>query len=172
MAYRSDILRLTLREWEDVPFRLRNQLKMHYQDGVSLRRLSVRYDLPFEFLRECLGYLSLARRRVKGPEIDRIAPLFDRVLVESDLPVGVAETTAGGLLVPQQHSKPEPQEGTVIAVGAGMLNDAGETEPLHVAVGDRVLFAFSICGRDYRINGKDCVLMPVEDITAVLERTR
>lgn len=171
MAYRSDILRLTVSEFEDLPRSLRNQLKMYYQDGVSLRTLAARYDLPFEFLRDCLGYLSLARRRDKGPELELFQPMGDRVLVASDIPVGVSETTPGGLLVPQQHSKPEPQEGTVIAVGAGVLSQDGQLEPMPVSVGDRVLFAFSICGFDYRIAGKDCVLLPVEDISAVLERT-
>merc|ERR1719361_2187014 len=66
----------------------------------------------------------------------RIMPLFDRVLVQR----AVAETkTKGGLLIPETAQK-SPLEATVVAAGPGARNaNTGETIPMSVAVGDRVL---------------------------------
>merc|ERR1711992_446249 len=66
----------------------------------------------------------------------RIMPLFDRVLVQR----AVAETkTKGGLLIPETAQK-SPLEATVVAAGPGARNaTTGETIPMSVAVGDRVL---------------------------------
>jgi chaperonin GroES len=65
----------------------------------------------------------------------RIMPLFDRVLVQRTM----AETkTKGGLLIPETAQK-SGLEATVVAAGPGARTTAGETIPMAVAVGDRVL---------------------------------
>lgn len=65
----------------------------------------------------------------------RIMPLFDRVLVQR----AVAETkTKGGLIIPEMAQK-STLEATVVAAGPGARSETGETLPMAVAVGDRVL---------------------------------
>ena len=66
----------------------------------------------------------------------KIRPLGDRVLV---LGVEEEKKTKGGILIPDT-AKEKPQEGKVIAVGAGKMNEKGKRVPLDVKKGDRVLF--------------------------------
>lgn len=66
-----------------------------------------------------------------------IRPLGDRLLVE---PVEKEETIAGGLLLPET-AKEKPQQGNVLAVGAGRRDDSGKRIEMDVNVGDQVLFA-------------------------------
>ena len=63
-------------------------------------------------------------------------PLHDRVLVRR---VAAEEKTAGGIIIPDT-AKEKPQEGEVVAVGPGTLNDKGGLRPLDVKAGDRILF--------------------------------
>ena len=63
-----------------------------------------------------------------------ITPLHDRVLVRR---LEEKETVKGGIIIPDT-AKEKPQEGEVIAVGAGKINDKGERVPLDVKAGDRV----------------------------------
>merc|ERR1712122_183183 len=65
----------------------------------------------------------------------RIVPLFDRVLIQR---AAVETKTWGGLLIPEK-AQPKQNEGTVVAVGPGARSDAGDTVPMCVAVGDKVL---------------------------------
>ena len=65
-----------------------------------------------------------------------ITPLHDRVLVRR---LEEKEQVKGGIIIPDT-AKEKPQEGEVIAVGAGKLNEKGERIPLDVKAGDRILF--------------------------------
>ena len=64
-----------------------------------------------------------------------ITPLHDRVLVRR---LEEKETAKGGIVIPDT-AKEKPQEGEVIAVGAGKI-EKGNRVPLEVRVGDRILF--------------------------------
>src|SRR5690625_5680442 len=66
-----------------------------------------------------------------------IKPLEDRVVVK---PLEAEQTTASGLVIPDT-AKEKPQEGEVVAVGAGRFDDKGERIPVDVKVGDKVVFS-------------------------------
>lgn len=91
-------------------------------------------------------------------------PLHDRVLVE---PLEAEEKTAGGIIIPDT-AKEKPQEGKIVAAGNGVQNDKGETRPLDVKVGDRVLYG-KWSGTEVKVDGKDLVIMKESDILGVVE---
>ena len=91
-------------------------------------------------------------------------PLHDRVLVRR---VEAEEKTAGGIIVPDT-AKEKPQEGEVIAVGPGTLDDRGELRPLDVKAGDRVLFG-KWSGTEVRLEGEELLIMKEADVMGVLE---
>jgi len=90
-------------------------------------------------------------------------PLHDRVLVRR---VTAEEKTAGGIIIPDT-AKEKPQEGEVISVGPGTLNDKGELRALDVKAGDRVLFG-KWSGTEVRIDGEDLLIMKESDIMGVV----
>ena len=99
-------------------------------------------------------------------EEDRInfRPLRDRVLVRR---VAAEEKTAGGIIIPDT-AKEKPQEGEVVSVGPGTLDDKGELRPLDVKAGDRVLFG-KWSGTEVRLNNEELLIMKESDIMGVLE---
>ena len=93
----------------------------------------------------------------------KIRPLNDRVLV---LRVEEEQKTAGGLIIPDT-AKEKPQEGQIIAVGPGKLGDDGQSQPLEVKEGDRVLFS-KYAGSEIKVDGVDHIFMRESDILGVL----
>ena len=93
-------------------------------------------------------------------------PLHDRVLVRR---IEAEEKTRGGIIIPDT-AKEKPQEGEVIAVGAGTLNDKGEIRPLDVKAGDRILFG-KWSGTEVKLDGEDLLIMKESDIMGILEGT-
>ena len=89
-------------------------------------------------------------------------PLGDRVLVRR---VEEEEKTKGGIIIPDT-AKEKPQEGEVIAVGAGK-REKGERVPLDVNVGDRVLFG-KYSGSEIKIDGEELLILREEEILAKL----
>jgi chaperonin GroES len=94
----------------------------------------------------------------------KFRPLHDRVLVRR---VTAEEKTAGGIIIPDT-AKEKPQEGEVIAVGSGTLNDKGELRPLDVKAGDRVLFG-KWSGTEVKLDGEELLIMKESDIMGILE---
>lgn len=92
-------------------------------------------------------------------------PLGDRVLVRR---VEEESKTKGGILIPDT-AKEKPQEGEIIAVGAGARDEDGDLIPFEVKVGDRILFG-KWSGTEVKIDGEDLVIMRESDILGVLER--
>ncbi len=90
-------------------------------------------------------------------------PLHDRVLVRR---IEAEEKTAGGIIIPDT-AKEKPQEGEVIAVGTGTVNDKGEVRPLDVKAGDRILFG-KWSGTEVKLDGKELLIMKESDIMGVL----
>jgi chaperonin GroES len=94
----------------------------------------------------------------------KIRPVGDRVVVK---PSAREEVTRSGIVIPDT-AKEKPQEGTVIAVGAGKLNDNGERVALEVKEGDRVLFA-KYGGTEFKLEGDDLLVLRETDILAIIE---
>ena len=91
-------------------------------------------------------------------------PLHDRVLVRR---VEAEEKTAGGIIIPDT-AKEKPQEGEVIAVGAGTRDETGKLVALDVKAGDRILFG-KWSGTEVRLEGEDLLIMKESDILGVIE---
>lgn len=90
-------------------------------------------------------------------------PLHDRVLVER---VEAEEKTAGGIIIPD-NAKEKPQQGKIIAVGTGAVNDNGQVTPLAVKEGDTILFG-KWSGTEIKLDGKDYIIMKESDILGIL----
>jgi chaperonin GroES len=91
-------------------------------------------------------------------------PLHDRVLVRRV--EGVAKT-AGGIIIPDTAQE-KPQEGEVLAVGAGLKAEDGTITPLDVKAGDRILFG-KWSGSEIKIDGEDLMIMKESDILGIIE---
>src|SRR6478609_4394583 len=81
--------------------------------------------------------MSANNRRKKGGFTIMIKPLGDRVILEA---VEKEETTASGIILPDS-AKEKPQEGRIVAVGAGRVDENGNRVALEVAAGDLVIFS-------------------------------
>jgi len=93
----------------------------------------------------------------------KIRPLNDRVLVKRIEPEQKAK---GGIIIPDT-AREKPLEGTVIAVGAGRLDDDGKRIALEVAAGDRVLIGKYI-GTEVRIEDIEHVIVREEEILGII----
>jgi chaperonin GroES len=94
----------------------------------------------------------------------KIRPLHDRILVKR---VEEQEVRKGGIIIPDS-AKEKPQEGKVIAVGNGKVNDDGKKIPLDVKAGDRILFG-KYSGSEVKLEEKEYLILREEDILAILE---
>ena len=100
----------------------------------------------------------------KEKDVDlKVRPLDDRVVVE---PLEAEEKTAGGILLPDT-AKQKPQQGKVVAVGPGKINDDGNRTTVAVKVGDTVLYG-KYSGSDVEVNGKEFKILRESDILAKL----
>jgi chaperonin GroES len=95
----------------------------------------------------------------------KIRPLQDRVIVKR---IEEEEKSKGGIIIPDT-AKEKPQEGRVVAVGKGKVNEDGKIMPLDVKVNDRVLFG-KYSGTEINIDGEEHLIMREEDILGVLEK--
>jgi chaperonin GroES len=93
----------------------------------------------------------------------RIKPLNDRVIVKR---VEEEQKTAGGIIIPDT-AKEKPQEGEVVAVGPGKLDDDGKRTALEVKEGDRILFG-KYAGTEIKIDGEEHIFMREDDILGIL----
>ena len=94
----------------------------------------------------------------------KIRPLQDRVIVRR---IEEEEKTKGGIIIPDT-AKEKPQEGKVVAVGKGKVNDDGKLTPLDVKAGDKILFG-KYSGSEIKLNGEEHLIMREEDILGVVE---
>ena len=94
----------------------------------------------------------------------KIRPLQDRVIVRR---IAEEEKTKGGIIIPDT-AKEKPQEGKVVAVGKGKVNDDGKLIPLQVKVGEKILFG-KYSGSEIKIDGEEHLIMREEDILGVVE---
>jgi chaperonin GroES len=94
----------------------------------------------------------------------KIKPLNDRVLV---VRIDEEETTSGGIIIPDT-AKEKPQEGKVVAAGAGKVDENGERIPMDVKDGDRILFG-KYAGNEIKIDGVEHLIMREDDILGIIE---
>jgi chaperonin GroES len=92
-----------------------------------------------------------------------IKPLEDRLVVK---PLDAEETTASGLVIPDT-AKEKPQEGEVLAVGPGRIDDHGNRVPLDVSVGDKVIYS-KYGGTEVKYGGDDYLILSARDVLAVV----
>ena len=93
----------------------------------------------------------------------KVKPIHDSILVKR---VEEKETVKGGIIIPDS-AKEKPQEGTVIAVGAGKLDDTGKRIPLEVKAGDKVLFG-KYSGNEIKIDEIEHVILREDDILGII----
>ncbi len=94
-----------------------------------------------------------------------LQPLEDRILVRPSEP---EEVTASGLVIPDT-AKEKPQEGTVLAVGPGRVDDKGNRVPIDVKVGDTVLYS-KYGGTEVKYGGEEYLVLSARDVLAILEK--
>jgi len=94
----------------------------------------------------------------------KIRPLNDRILV---VRITEEEKTSGGIIIPDT-AKEKPQEGKVIAVGPGKVDENGKRIPMDVKKNDRVLFG-KYAGTEIKIEGVEHLIMREDDILAIFE---
>src|SRR5499433_996207 len=92
-----------------------------------------------------------------------IRPLQDRVIIKR---IEESEQIRGGIIIPDT-AKEKPQEGEVIAVGAGKKNDKGERQPVDVKEGDRILFG-KYAGNEIKIDGEEFLIIREEEVLGIL----
>jgi chaperonin GroES len=93
-----------------------------------------------------------------------IKPLGDRVVLEA---IESEEKTASGIVLPET-AKEKPQEGRIIAVGSGRIDDNGSRIELEVKEGDRVIFS-KYSGTEVKYQEKEYLVLRESDILAVVE---
>jgi chaperonin GroES len=94
----------------------------------------------------------------------KVRPLHDRLIVKR---IDEEGKTAGGIIIPDT-AKEKPQEGRVIAVGPGKVNEDGKVTPLDVQKGDRVLFS-KYAGTEIQLEGVEHLIIREDDVLAVVQ---
>lgn len=92
-----------------------------------------------------------------------LRPLHDRVIVKR---LDQETKTASGLIIPDAAAE-KPDQGEILAIGNGKVQENGQVRPLEVKVGDRVLFG-KYSGQAVKVDGQELLVMREEDIMAVV----
>ena len=93
----------------------------------------------------------------------RDRPLADRVVVEA---APAEEMSSGGIILPDTAQE-KPQQGTVVAVGPGKINDSGKEVAMSVKKGDKILYG-KYSGTEFAFEGTEYLIMRESDILAIL----
>lgn len=94
-----------------------------------------------------------------------LRPLGDKVVVR---PQKEEEKTKSGIVLPATAEKDKPEQGEVIAVGPGKMNDDGKISPMSVKVGDKVLFQ-QFSPSEVKLDDDEYLVVSESDILAVIE---
>jgi chaperonin GroES len=94
-----------------------------------------------------------------------IKPLEDRIVVRT---LEAEQTTASGLVIPDT-AKEKPQEGEVLAVGPGRVDDNGKRIPLDISVGDTVIYS-KYGGTEVKYGGEEYLILSARDVLAVVDK--
>ena len=93
----------------------------------------------------------------------KLKPLVDRVVVEA---APAEEMSSGGIILPDTAQE-KPQQGTVVAVGPGKINDSGKEVAMSVKKGDKILYG-KYSGTEFAFEGTEYLIMRESDILAIL----
>lgn len=93
-----------------------------------------------------------------------VRPVHDRIVVQR---LDEGEQQIGGIIIPDT-AKEKPQQGKVIAVGRGKVNDAGKLVPVELKVGTRILFG-RFAGQEITLGGEEYFIMKEDEVLAVIE---
>jgi chaperonin GroES len=107
---------------------------------------------------------TATRPAAKPRAATKLQPLADRVVVRAN---EREEMTSSGIVLPDT-AKEKPQEGTIVAVGPGRLNEKGERVPLELKSGDTVLYA-KYAGTEIKNDGEELLILKESDVLAVLK---
>lgn len=94
----------------------------------------------------------------------KVRPLHDRIIVQR---IEEGEQKVGGIIIPDT-AKEKPQQGKVIAVGAGKADKDGKRIPLDVKSGDTILFG-KYSGQEIKIEGEEYLIMREDEVLGVVE---
>jgi chaperonin GroES len=97
----------------------------------------------------------------------KIRPLHDRLLVTR---IEAKDVGRGGIIIPDT-AKEKPQEGKVVAVGNGKINDDGNRIAMDVEAGDLILFG-KYSGSEVTVDNEDYIIMREEDVLAILGKDK
>ena len=95
----------------------------------------------------------------------KVRPLHDRIIVKR---IEEGEQKVGGIIIPDT-AKEKPQQGKVIAAGAGKAKDDGKRIPLDVKEGDTILFG-KYSGQEIKIDGEEHLIMREDEVLAILDK--
>ena len=93
-----------------------------------------------------------------------VRPLHDRIIVQR---LEEGEQKVGGIIIPDT-AKEKPQQGKVIAAGAGKVKDDGKRVALDVKAGDVILFG-KYSGQEIKLDGEEYLIMREDEVLAVLD---
>ena len=93
----------------------------------------------------------------------KVKPLHDRIIVKR---IEEGEQVVGGIIIPDS-AKEKPQQGKVIAVGAGKIDDKGKRVPLDVKDGDKILFG-KYSGQEIKLDGEEFLIMREDEVLGVI----
>jgi len=94
----------------------------------------------------------------------KLRPLHDRVIVKR---LDTERKTSSGIVIPDNAAE-KPDQGEILAVGNGKIQEDGTVRPMAVKVGDKVLFG-KYSGQTVKVDGEELLVMREEDIMAVAE---
>jgi len=89
----------------------------------------------------------------------KLIPLADKLVIK---PVVQEEVLASGIVIPDT-AKEKPQQGKIIAVGPGRLDDAGKRIPMDLKAGDRILYA-KYSGQEIKIEQEEYIVLSEKDV--------
>jgi chaperonin GroES len=95
----------------------------------------------------------------------KLNPLHDRVVVKR---IEADTQTSSGIIIPDNAAE-KPDQGTVLAVGAGRRTEAGTIVPMSLNVNDTVLFG-KYAGQTVTIKGEEVLILKEEEIYAIIEQ--
>ena len=95
----------------------------------------------------------------------KLKPLHDNIIVKQ---FEEEKITKSGIVIPDTTNGEKPQQGEVIAIGKGKINDKGELNPLEIKVGDKILFS-KYSPSEIKIDGEEYLVMKESDVLAIIE---
>lgn len=95
----------------------------------------------------------------------KLKPLGDHIIVKASKP---EEVTKSGIILPGSD-KEKPEQGEVLAVGAGKIMENGSRSAMEVKVGDIVIFK-KYSPDEFKIDGQEVLVLSASDVIAILEK--